>query len=51
MPKAVVVRSTGGPEVLEYSEVPSPVPGDDELLVRVGAAGVNYIDKYQRSGQ
>ena len=51
MPKAVVVRSAGGPEVLEYSDVPSPVPGDDELLVRVGAAGVNYIDTYQRSGQ
>jgi NADPH:quinone reductase len=51
MPKAVVVRSTGGPEVLEHSDVPSPVPGDGELLVRVGAAGVNYIDTYQRSGQ
>jgi NADPH2:quinone reductase len=51
MPKAVVLRSAGGPEVLEYSDVPSPVPGDGELLVRVGAAGVNYIDTYQRSGQ
>jgi len=51
MPKAVVVRSAGGPEVLEHSDVPSPVPGDGELLVRVGAAGVNYIDTYQRSGQ
>ena len=51
MPKAVVVRSAGGPEVLEHTEVPSPVPGDGELLVRVGAAGVNYIDTYQRSGQ
>ncbi|RAS59934.1 NADPH:quinone reductase-like Zn-dependent oxidoreductase [Lentzea atacamensis] len=51
MPKAVVVRSAGGPEVLEYSDVPAPVPGDGELLVRVGAAGVNYIDTYQRSGQ
>jgi NADPH2:quinone reductase len=51
MPKAVVVRSAGGPEVLEFTDVPSPVPGDGELLVRVGAAGVNYIDTYQRSGQ
>jgi NADPH2:quinone reductase len=50
MPKAVVVRSAGGPEVLEFTDVPSPVPGDGELLVRVGAAGVNYIDTYQRSG-
>ncbi|WP_394617566.1 quinone oxidoreductase family protein [Lentzea sp. JNUCC 0626] len=51
MPKAVVVRSAGGPEVLEHADVPSPVPGDGELLVKVGAAGVNYIDTYQRSGQ
>ncbi|MGW6935819.1 quinone oxidoreductase family protein [Lentzea sp. NPDC054927] len=51
MPKAVVVRSAGGPEVLEHSDVPSPVPGDGELLVSVAAAGVNYIDTYQRSGQ
>ncbi|MFI6100095.1 quinone oxidoreductase family protein [Lentzea sp. NPDC051213] len=50
MPKAVVVRAAGGPEVCEYSEVPAPAPGDGELLVRVGAAGVNYIDTYQRSG-
>lgn len=50
MPKAVVVRAAGGPEVLEHSDVPSPEPGDGELLVRVGAAGVNYIDTYQRSG-
>jgi NADPH2:quinone reductase len=51
MPKAVVVRSAGGPEVLEHTDVPSPVPGDGELLVKVSAAGVNYIDTYQRSGQ
>lgn len=50
MPKAVVVRATGGPEVLEHTDVPSPVPGDGELLVKVAAAGVNYIDTYQRSG-
>ncbi|SES05056.1 NADPH2:quinone reductase [Lentzea xinjiangensis] len=50
MPKAVVARSAGGPEVLEHTDVPAPVPGDGELLVRVGAAGVNYIDTYQRSG-
>ncbi|HUQ59735.1 quinone oxidoreductase [Lentzea sp.] len=50
MPKAVVVRSAGGPEVLEHTDVPALTPGDDELLVRTGAAGVNYIDTYQRSG-
>ncbi|MCX2952538.1 quinone oxidoreductase family protein [Lentzea sp. NEAU-D7] len=51
MPKAVVVRSAGGPEVLEHTDVPPPVPGDGELLVKVSCAGVNYIDTYQRSGQ
>lgn len=48
--RAVVVRETGGPEVLSYEEVPDPVPGPDELLVRVAAAGVNYVDTYHRSG-
>lgn len=51
MPKAVVVRETGGPEVLEHTDVEPRTPGDGELLVRVAAAGVNYIDTYQRSGQ
>lgn len=50
MPKAVVVRETGGPEVLEHTEIPALTPGDGELLVRTAAAGVNYIDTYQRSG-
>ncbi|SDH20337.1 NADPH2:quinone reductase [Lentzea fradiae] len=50
MPKAVVVRETGGPEVLAHTEVPALTPGDGELLVRTAAAGVNYIDTYQRSG-
>ncbi|MCP2170251.1 quinone oxidoreductase family protein [Goodfellowiella coeruleoviolacea] len=50
MPKAVRVSSTGGPEVLELVEVDQPRPGAGELLVEVGAAGVNYIDTYHRSG-
>ncbi|ANZ39256.1 NADPH:quinone reductase [Lentzea guizhouensis] len=50
MPKAVVARAAGGPEVLELTDVEARTPGDGELLVRVGAAGVNYIDTYQRSG-
>jgi NADPH2:quinone reductase len=48
---AVLVRATGGPEVLELDQVDAPTPGPGELLVAVGAAGVNYIDTYQRSGQ
>lgn len=48
--KAIQVRQYGGPEVLEYRDVESPEPFGDQLLVRVIAAGVNYIDTYQRSG-
>ncbi|MEO6089640.1 MAG: quinone oxidoreductase [Umezawaea sp.] len=50
MPKAVLVRSTGGPEVLEYTDVEQAKAGAGELVVAVGAAGVNYIDTYHRSG-
>ncbi|MFI9816767.1 quinone oxidoreductase family protein [Saccharothrix variisporea] len=51
MPKAVVVRATGGPEALEFGEVEARTPGSGELLVDVAAAGVNYIDTYQREGR
>ncbi|HEX6352762.1 quinone oxidoreductase [Actinophytocola sp.] len=47
---AVVVRSTGGPEVLEFDQVDAPTPGAGELVVSVAAAGVNYIDVYHRRG-
>jgi NADPH2:quinone reductase len=50
MPTAVQVRQTGGPEVLEVVDVETGDPGPGELLVDVAAAGVNYIDTYQRSG-
>jgi NADPH2:quinone reductase len=48
--RAVVVESVGGPEVLTAAEAADPTPGDGELLVRVAAAGVNYIDTYHRTG-
>ena len=48
--KAVRVNEYGGPEALSYEEVEQPVPGSNEVLVKVAAAGVNYIDTYQRSG-
>jgi NADPH2:quinone reductase len=48
--EAIQVRQTGGPEVLELREVDDPVAGPGELLVRVAAAGVNFIDVYRRSG-
>lgn len=48
--RAIQVRTHGGPEVLEAVEMADPVPGGGQLLVRLAAAGVNYIDTYQRSG-
>src|SRR6266571_5214684 len=48
--KAVVVHEYGGPEVLKYEDVPRPEPKDDQLLVRVIAAGVNPVDGMIRSG-
>ena len=49
--RAVVVSRTGGPEVLEVQELPDPEPGPEQLLVDVEAAGVNFIDVYQREGR
>jgi NADPH2:quinone reductase len=48
--KAIVVKSLGGPEVLELDEVPDPVPRRGEVLVRVRAAGVNPVETYLRAG-
>ena len=48
--KAVVVHEYGGPEVLKYEEAPRPEPKDDQILVRVIAAGVNPVDGMIRSG-
>jgi NADPH:quinone reductase-like Zn-dependent oxidoreductase len=50
MMKAVRVHEFGGPEVLVYEDVPRPVPGPGEVLVRVHAAGVNPPDWYRRVG-
>lgn len=48
--QAAYVTRTGGPEVLEYTEVEAPVAGPGQVLVKVAAAGVNFIDIYLRSG-
>jgi len=48
--KAIRVHSLGGPEVLTFEEVPDPSPGEGQALVRVEAAGLNYIDVYFRTG-
>ena len=50
MTHAILARQAGGPEVLTYSDVERPVPGPGQLLIKVGAAGVNFIDTYKRSG-
>lgn len=47
---AIQAQAAGGPEVLEWVEVPDPVPGPGELLVEVDYAGLNFIDTYERSG-
>lgn len=48
--KAILVREFGGPGVLKLEEVPTPKPGRGQVLVRVGAAGVNPYDTYMRTG-
>jgi NADPH:quinone reductase-like Zn-dependent oxidoreductase len=49
--KAIVAHELGGPEVLKYEDVPRPEPKENEVLVRVIAAGVNPVDTYIRSGK
>jgi NADPH:quinone reductase len=48
--KAIRVHQFGGPEMLRLEEVPKPVPGRGEVLVRVRAAGINPVDTYIRAG-
>jgi NADPH:quinone reductase-like Zn-dependent oxidoreductase len=48
--KAIVIHEYGGPEVLKYEDIPRPEPTDDQLLIRVVAAGVNPVDGMVRSG-
>jgi NADPH:quinone reductase-like Zn-dependent oxidoreductase len=48
--RAVVVRSYGGPEALEVTEVPVPAPGPGQVRIRVQAAAVNPVDVFVRSG-
>jgi len=48
--KAIRVHAPGGPEALRYEDVPRPTPGPGQVLVRIEAAGLNFIDVYQRNG-
>jgi NADPH:quinone reductase-like Zn-dependent oxidoreductase len=48
--KAVVIHAYGGPDVLKFEDVPDPVPGNGEVLVKIVATSVNPIDYKIRSG-
>lgn len=48
--KAIAISEFGGPEVLALREIEVPTPGDGDLLIKVIASGVNFIDIYHRSG-
>jgi NADPH:quinone reductase len=50
MAKAIVINKTGGPEVMEYVDVPVGEPGPGEARVKQAACGLNYIDVYYRNG-
>jgi NADPH:quinone reductase len=48
--KAIQIHETGGPEVLKLVELPIPQPGPGQVLIRVEATGVNFIEIYFRKG-
>ena len=50
MTKAIRIHQTGGPDVLKWEDVDVAAPGVGEALIRQTAAGLNFIDTYQRSG-
>ncbi|MGA9061125.1 MAG: quinone oxidoreductase [Terracidiphilus sp.] len=48
--KAIQIHSTGGPEVLQLADLPIPQPGPGQVLIRIEAIGVNFIEIYFRKG-
>jgi NADPH2:quinone reductase len=48
--KCIQVKVVGGPENMELVEVPTPVPGPKQALIKIAASGVNFIDVYFRTG-
>jgi len=48
--RAIRVHQYGGPEAMRLEDLPTPAPGAGQVLVRIEAAGVNFIDVYQRTG-
>jgi len=49
--KAIQVKHTGGPEVMELVDLPVPVPKANEVAVKLAASGINFIDVYHREGR
>jgi NADPH2:quinone reductase len=49
--KAIQVKQTGGPDVMELVELPVPEPKTNEAVVKLAASGVNFIDVYHREGR
>jgi NADPH2:quinone reductase len=49
--QAIRVSATGGPEALQLEEIATPEPGPGQVRIKVEAAGVNFIEIYQRKGQ
>ena len=49
--KAIQIKQTGGPEAMEFVDLPVPQPRANEALVKIQAAGVNFIDVYNREGR
>jgi len=47
--RAIQMREFGGPEVLELVELPTPVAGEGQVLIRVSRAGLNFADTHQRT--
>jgi len=48
--KAAFISETGAPSIIQYGDVPTPIAGPNEVLVKVGAVAVNPIDTYIRGG-
>ncbi len=49
--QAIQIKQTGGPEVMELVDLPVPQPKPNEAVVKIQAAGVNFIDVYNREGR
>ena len=45
--RAIRIEKFGGPEVLQIVDIEKPIAGENDVLIRVGAAGINYADTHQ----